>query len=466
VSANLLDDRLALRAPTGAAVIDDGGRLAHADLFEHVGTLAGGLAAAGVGAGDAVTWPARPDRTSALLYRACWRLAAVAAPTHHRATDVERAELVRRLDPVVEVDPDRLPDGPAAPAAPSRAGTRAVVLFTSGSSGKPKGVCHTHASLAYVARLMADVHGLGPDDAVLMPAPLAHISGLLNGVLVPGVVPFTTVFQSRWDPDRALDLIEEHRVTFMIGPPTFFLGLLEAPSFKPERVASLRLVSSGGAGVTPAFVRRAGDELGCVVKRTYGSTEAPSVTTSRAGDDPDRCAESDGRVTGDAELRIVDPASGHERGLGVEGELWVRGPGLFSGYLDTASDEPTLTDGWFRTGDLARVDDGGWLTITGRLKDVIIRAGENIATAEVEAVLEDHPEVQQAVAVGEPDERVGERVAAIVVTSAPFDLEACRAWFEARGVARFKTPERVVVVDELPLLASGKPDRQAARRLL
>jgi cyclohexanecarboxylate-CoA ligase len=466
VPINVLDDLLTPRAPAGASIVDDRGRLTLADVEERVATLAGGLAAAGVGAGDAVTWPARPDLVSALLYRACWRLAAVAAPTHHRATDVERTALVRRLAPVIEVDPDHLPEGSTPPTATAAAETRAVVLFTSGSSGTPKGVCHTHGSLAYLARLMAAVHALGPDDTVLMPAPLAHISGLLNGVLVPGVVPFTTVFQSRWDPDLALDLIEEHRVTFMVGPPTFFLGLLDAPTFTRRRVESLRLVSSGGAGVTPAFVQRASDELGCVVKRTYGSTEAPSVTTSRAGDDPVRCAETDGRVTGDAELRVVDPESGDERAPGAEGELWVRGPGLFSGYLDPSSGEGQREGGWFATGDLARVDAEGWLTITGRLKDVIIRAGENIATAEVEAVLEDHPAVKQAVAVGEPDERVGERVAAIVVASAPFDLDQCRAWFAERGVARFKTPERVIVVDDLPLLASGKPDRQAARRLL
>src|SRR5690606_18166549 len=210
----------------------------------------------------------------------------------------------------------------------------------------------------------------------------------------------------------------------------------------------------------------ASERLGCVVKRTYGSTEAPTVTTTRADDDDARRATCDGRSTGEAELRAVDPATGRDSPSGVAGELWVRGPEPFRGYLpDDTADGPLGLDaeGWFRTGDLAVLDPDGWLTITGRLKDVIIRGGENIAASEVEQVLEAHAAVVQAVAVGAPDERMGEQVVAVVTTSGPFDLDACRAWFDAQGVARYKTPERVVVVDELPLLASGKPDRAALR---
>ena len=131
------------------------------------------------------------------------------------------------------------------------------MLFTSGSSGTPKGVLHTQATLAYKATLMADVHELHPDDCVLMPAPCAHISGLLNGITLPGVVPFRSVFMARWDPEVALDLIERERVTFMVGPPTFFVSLMQAPGFAPGRVESLRLISSGGAGVSVAFVEEA-----------------------------------------------------------------------------------------------------------------------------------------------------------------------------------------------------------------
>jgi cyclohexanecarboxylate-CoA ligase len=250
-----------------------------------------------------------------------------------------------------------------------------------------------------------------------------------------------------------LHIIEAERITFMIGPPTFFVDLMAAPGFSRERVASLRLISSGGAGVTPAFVDQAAEAFGCTVKRTYGSTEAPTVTTSHRGDPPERARATDGRATGEVELRV-------DR---VTGELLLRGPELFVGYTDVEQTVAThARGGWFRTGDLASVDDG-WLTIVGRVKDVIIRGGENIAAAEVESVLEAHPSVRQAVAVGRPDERLGERVVAFVVTSAQFDLAECRAWFAARGVTRFKWPEAVVALDALPTMAAGKPDRAALR---
>jgi acyl-CoA synthetase (AMP-forming)/AMP-acid ligase II len=287
---------------------------------------------------------------------------------------------------------------------------------------------------------------------VVMPAPLAHVSGLLNGVTLPGVVPFTSVLMARWDPAAALDLIERERVSFMIGPPTFFVSLMNGPGFTADRVASLQLVSSGGAGVTEAFVDEASERLGCVVKRTYGSTEAPTVATSSPGDDADSARRHDGRAIGAVELRVDG-----------FGELLVRGPEVCCGYVDAAQTDAAFTaDGWFRTGDLATLD-GDWLTIVGRLKDVIIRGGENIATTEVENVLESHPDVRHAVVVGYPDALMGERVCAYVVTSAPFDLDACRAWFAQRDVARYKTPEQVVTIDAFPVLSTGKPDRAALR---
>jgi len=161
---------------------------------------------------------------------------------------------------------------------------------------------------------------------------------------------------------------------------------------------------------------------------------------------------------------VSDPDTGRARPTGEVGELWLRGPELFVGYAAVEQTRAAIQRGWFRTGDLATVDADGWLTIVGRMKDVIIRAGENIAAAEVEGILEAHPDVRQAAVVGEPDARLGERVCAFVVSSAPFDLAECRTWFEKQGAAVFKTPERVVPLDELPLLAAGKPDRAELKR--
>jgi cyclohexanecarboxylate-CoA ligase len=442
---------------TASDTVDGAQRADRATLETRVATVAGGLLALGVGRGDFVTWQAPNRLETVVAYRACWRVGAVAAPVHHLAGTADADRMLAGLD-ASPLDLDALPAGdPVAPGSLAQDDDAAVVLFTSGSSGAPKGVLHTQRGLAYKATLMAEVHGLREDDAVLMPAPLAHVSGLLNGVLLPGIVPMKSVLMARWDPEEALTLIERERITFMIGPPTFFVSLMDARGFRPERVETLRLVSSGGAGVTPAFVDEAVARLGCVVKRTYGSTEAPTITTSQPGDDPTRARDTDGRPTGTVELRLD----------ATTGELQVRGPELFSGYTDPAADVDAFTsDGWFRTGDLATIDSAGWLTIVGRIKDIIIRGGENIAAAEVESVLEAHPAVRQAVAVGEPDARLGERVVAFVVTDGPFDLEACRSWFAAQGTARYKTPERVVVVDALPLLAAGKPDRAALRNFI
>jgi len=414
--------------------------VASPELQARVARVAGGLAARGVGPGDAVAWKS-PNRDEVnVLYRACWRLGAVAAPLHHQVGAADAQSMLDAVQPKSVVgDLDALPDGDPVTEPWHTNEQLAAVLFTSGSSGTPKGVLHTQATLAYKATLMQRAHELTTTDCVLMPAPAAHISGLLNGVTLPGVVPFRTIFMARWDPEHALDLIEHEQITFMVGPPTFFVSMMQAPTFATGRVASLRLISSGGAGVSEAFVKDAEQAFGARIKRTYGSTEAPTVIT-------------DGRAIGPVELRVD-----------TNGELLVRGPEVCVGYLDPAHTAKAFTaDGWFRSGDLATINNGV-VDIVGRVKDVIIRGGENISAAEVEAVLEGHPDVQHAVAVGEPDALMGERVCAFVVAPRDFDLAACRAWFESKGMAKFKTPERVIVVDALPLLPTGKPDRAALR---
>jgi cyclohexanecarboxylate-CoA ligase len=419
-----------------------------------VAAVAGGLRELGVRKGDVVAWQLPNVPEAVLLYRACWRLGAVAGPIHHQAGDADLARLTRLLDPKELFLADRaLPRGEPVTAGPARPADLAVVLFTGGSTGEPKAVLHTHRGLAHKAITMVGVHGLGPSDAVLMPAPLAHVSGLLNGVLVPGAAGMRSVLMAKWDPDRALRLIRDEQITFMVGPPTFFVQLMATTGFGPDAVEPLRLVSSGGAGVTPAFVEEATARLGARVKRSYGSTEAPTITSSGADDPERRAAETDGRPVGACELRIAR-----------DGELLVRGPELFAGYADPEQTRAAVTRGWFATGDLATVDDEGWLTIVGRKKDVIIRGGENIAAGEVEELLVAHPAVREAVAVGYPDERYGERVCAFVLSDAPFDLERCRAWFAEQGVARYKTPEQVVRVDRFPVLAAGKVDRAALRK--
>lgn len=442
-------------------------RVSSAQLVEQALALAAAFNARGIGHGDLVAFQMPTGIDAIALYRACWRIGAVAVPVHPRAGGGQIADLIAQSHPSLLVshaslaladEPGALDiedlNGGEAPEVDCRDSDDALVMFTSGSTGSPKGAIHTHASLVAKTRQIAEVHGLRCDDCVLMPAPLAHVSGLLHGVLVPAALGAKAVLMEQWHPGTALQSIEREQVTWMVGPPTFFIDLMDDPAFDPERVASLRLISCGGAGVTPAFAQRASQELGAVVKRTYGSTEAPSVTTSRFDDPVEKMINTDGRAFGETRIRVDD-----------HGELWVAGPEISRGYLDPAETTKSFADGWFRTEDLARIDDG-WLTVTGRLGEQIIRGGENISATEVENHLEAHPAVSAAVALGEPDDRLGARVAAFVVADGAFDLAACRQWFQSRGAAKFICPERLEHVAEMPVLASGKIDRAAlAQRL-
>ncbi len=472
----------ALISARGGEIVDGDTRLSRAEAEALVARIAGGLRERGVTKGAAVAWQVPNSLAAAVLLRACWRVGAVAAPLLHTfgAADVEGA--LAQIDPalVLDLGPDVIsspaaladavggtpvPGGGSGAVKPSDV---ALVLFTSGSTGVPKAVLHTHRGLSWKASLMTRVHGLGDSDAVLVPAPMAHISGLLNGVLVPGAAGMRSVLMRRFDAERALTLVAAERISFMAGPPTFFIamgGALGGPSGGGVDVSSVRLISSGGASVTPAFIEETARIFDCRVKRTYGSTEAPTVTTS-TNDDPFEIArDTDGRAIGEVQLRVSDPETGARLPAGSAGELWVRGPEMFAGYADPSQTAKVIAPGgWFRTGDLATVDGEGWLRIVGRLKDVIIRGGENISASEVEAALEAHPDIRHAIAVGYPDALMGERVAAFVESTAPFDVEACRHWFTSRGIATFKTPEKVVRLDRLPLLGSGKADRAALRR--
>jgi cyclohexanecarboxylate-CoA ligase len=350
---------------------------------------------------------------------------------------------------------------------PGDPGDVGVVLFTSGSSGVPKAVLHTHRALAYKARLMARIHGFTNGAAVLAPAPLAHVSGLLNGVLISAATSGPCVLIEPWDPAVGLRLIEAERIAFVGAPPIFFSQMSELTNFSRERVSALQLISTGGATVTPAFVDATSEAYGCRVKRTYGSTEAPTVTTSGPSDPYVRARETDGHTVGFAELEIRDPATGSARPPGEPGEIWIRGPEMFAGYADPVRTESVIAypGAWYRSGDLGSLDEEGWLRVTGRLSDTIIRAGENISASEVEAVLEAHPAVRNAVAVPVSDPQLGERVAAFVVLNGKFDLETCREWFVERGITRFKTPEVVIGLDSIPTLAAGKPDRNALKNM-
>jgi cyclohexanecarboxylate-CoA ligase len=337
-----------------------------------------------------------------------------------------------------------------------------MLMYTSGTTADPKGVLHTHNTLLAEVRSLARMHAFTPADRTLMPSPLTHISGVIHAILTPAVLGTSAVLMERWDADAGLALIAAEGVTYMVGAPTFLQDLSDRA---PAGGTSLRLFSCGGAAVSPALIRHARAALGCVAKRVYGSTEFPTITTTDAADAETMGIESEGRVIAPGELRIVDDA-GHPLPAGAEGEVQARGPECCVGYADAALNADAFTaDGWFRTGDLGAVDAAGYLRITGRLKEIVIRKGEKFSLAEIEAAIARHPAVAEAAVVAVPDAQSGERACAVVVLhrGGALALDELATFLHAAGLARQKVPEQLEIVDALPRTDSGKVHRAALR---
>lgn len=344
-----------------------------------------------------------------------------------------------------------------------------LLLYTSGTTSEPKGVLHTHHTLAAEIFSLRRVHGLRVRDRSLVPAPVAHVSGLVHGVLVPALLGTSAVLVDRWDPEHALELVERHRVTYMAGPPTFLLDLVDGAERRAADARSLRLFSCGGADVGRDLVERARRLLPhCLTKRVYGSTEFPTITTTDASDALARGADTEGRPIPPNEVRIVDE-SGRTLGPGETGEIQARGPECFVGYSRPEFTAEAFTrDGWFRTGDLGFLDDRGYLTVAGRLKEIIVRKGEKFSVREIEESIARHPAVGEVAVVGLPDPRLGERACAVVRLrpGATLSLESLSSFLSREGLAKQKFPERLEIVEEFPRTESGKVDRRRLRAIL
>ncbi len=277
----MLTDLFAAAPERDDLIVWGGQRVSSTAVVERAQGLAAAFNARGIGHGDHIAFQ-MPTRIDAIaLYRACWRIGAVVVPVHPSAGAAQIDDMIDQSHPSLLVgDPGsalgELPaavgvddlTGGEAPAVECRGSDDALVMFTSGSTGSPKGVIHTHAGLVVKTRQIAEMHGLTSDDCVLMPAPPAHVPGLLHGVLVPAALGAKTVLMEQWNPAVALRHIQSEQVTWMVGPPAFFIDLMDDPTFAGERVASLRLICCGGAGGTPEFARRAGQELGATLDRT------------------------------------------------------------------------------------------------------------------------------------------------------------------------------------------------------
>lgn len=343
----------------------------------------------------------------------------------------------------------------------------ALLMYTSGTTADPKGVLHTHNTLAAEVMSLERVHQLTASDRTLMPSPLTHISGVIHGILTPALLGTSAILMERWEAERGLALIGSEQVTYMVGAPTFLQDLLAVPATEDFR--SLRLFSCGGAGVAPALLLRARQRFShCVAKRVYGSTEFPTLTTTDADDAGTHGIDTEGRPIWPAHIRIVD-ASVTAVPAGAEGEVQGRGPECFVGYLDATLNADAFTaDGWFRTGDLGVIDAAGYLRITGRLKDIVIRKGEKISVKEIEDLIAAHPAVAEVAVIALADPDSGERACAVVRLrpSMRIDLAALTAFFESHGVAKQKWPEQLEVISDFPRTESGKILRAQLRERL
>lgn len=358
-----------------------------------------------------------------------------------------------------------LSDGDAGeftPRVPDDPAERCLLVYTSGTTSVPKGVQHNHASLLGEARSMRQLRGGGPEVTSLAAFPPGHIAGVL-GILRMFSRGTMMIAMDAWNPLSAAQLIVKHGVQSSAGAPIHLSGLLDVAEQDGLDLSSLQEYTTGAAGVSGDLIRRA-DAMGVCAFRCYGSSEHPTISSGTPDDPLDKRADTDGRITPGNQIRIVDD-DGADVAPGRPGEILSRGPELFTGYSDPALNTGSLLDGWFRTGDVGRLDAQGYLTLTDRKKDIIVRGGENISSRELEDVLMAHPGISEAAAVGAPDERFGERVCAFVVLSPGhrLNLSDVQAHFEASGLARQKTPEDLRIVDELPRTASGKVQKQLLR---
>ncbi|EEV5864797.1 cyclohexanecarboxylate-CoA ligase [Escherichia coli] len=343
----------------------------------------------------------------------------------------------------------------------------AAVLFTSGTEGLPKGVMLTHNNIlaserAYCARL-----NLTWQDVFMMPAPLGHATGFLHGVTAPFLIGARSVLLDIFTPDACLALLEQQRCTCMLGATPFVYDLLNLLEKQPADLSALRFFLCGGTTI-PKKVARECQQRGIKLLSVYGSTDSSPHAVVNLDDPLSRFMHTDGYAAAGVEIKVVDDAR-KTLPPGCEGEEASRGPNVFMGYFD----EPELTaraldeEGWYYSGDLCRMDEAGYIKITGRKKDIIVRGGENISSREVEDILLQHPKIHDACVVAMPDERLGERSCAYVVLKAPhhsLSLEDVVTFFSRKRVAKYKYPEHIVVIEKLPRTASGKIQKFLLRK--
>ncbi len=334
-----------------------------------------------------------------------------------------------------------------------------LLIFTSGTTGEPKGVMHTHNTVVAANNPLPERLGITSDSVIHMASTLGHLTGFLYGARLPVQNGATCVLQDVWDAETFVKLVEKHGITYTSAATPFLHDLVSAPNLDAHDLSSLVRFCCMGAPIPRAIVREARAKLpGLVVVGGWGQSEDALVTLGIPGDPDAKVIDTDGYPWPGMRIRVVD-ADGAEQPAGTEGRLQVTGPFVFVGYAERLEMTRELFDGeWFDTGDLASIDAEGYLRISGRTKDVIIRGGENIPVAYVENALYENPKLASVAVVGVPDPRLQERACACVVLKpgASFGFEEMQRFLAAKGVAKQYWPERLEVMADLPKTASGK----------
>jgi non-ribosomal peptide synthetase component E (peptide arylation enzyme) len=375
-------------------------------------------------------------------------------PGASESATLSYAELIKKGNPeqfeAAEVDPSHVK----------------LLMYTSGTTGVPKGVLHSHNTLRRSAANSAEARGVGEGDITLMASPVTHVTGY-SSLEQAFNSPIKTALMSRWDKAAAIDFINRTGATLTVGATPFLKELLDEAEARGTGLPSLRQFACGGAEVSPQLIARAHETLdNCRCFRVFGSTEVPLVTQGyQRPEHANLAAETDGRIY-NYDVRIVD-ADGHDVAPGEEGEILARGPSMFLGYTDWQETMKAVDgNGYFHTGDLVRAGPEGSIVVSGRLKDLIIRGGENLSAKEIEDVLSLHSAIREAAVVSMPDPRLGEGVCAFVVLQADCPAPSVgelSQFVRQQGLAPQKAPDRIEVINQFPMTASGKIKKNVLR---